>query len=236
MILQGKGGVGKSFIATMLAQFLKRQDPAAIVINTDEINETLLAFPGLEAISFKETEWDNMIEFFVSEDKDFVVDNGSSNFQTLCHFFSENQIAPLLRDNNKEMILHTPITGSDENATIAALNGLIYLFETFPETKIIVWLNEHFGSVEGAGKTFQNMEAFKKVRSNIAGIVTLPQRKDLFNQSIKKMQASRLLLDESLRSADFLLLEKQRLKIIHDEAFYQLKQIFGEEDEENFQR
>ena len=45
MVLQGKGGVGKSFIAAVLAQFKASKGQKPLCIDTDPINAT---FPRLQ--------------------------------------------------------------------------------------------------------------------------------------------------------------------------------------------
>ena len=45
LILQGKGGVGKSMIAVMLYQALRHAEKEVIAFDTDPVNATLASFP-----------------------------------------------------------------------------------------------------------------------------------------------------------------------------------------------
>ncbi len=46
-VLQGKGGVGKSFVANLLAQSFIAKGTPALCIDTDPVNGTLHAFSSL---------------------------------------------------------------------------------------------------------------------------------------------------------------------------------------------
>jgi CO dehydrogenase nickel-insertion accessory protein CooC1 len=46
LILQGKGGVGKSFIAALLAQYLQEKGVAVRCFDADPVNSTLASFPA----------------------------------------------------------------------------------------------------------------------------------------------------------------------------------------------
>jgi CO dehydrogenase nickel-insertion accessory protein CooC1 len=48
LILQGKGGVGKSVIATLLAQYLKDKELTVACFDADPVNSTLAGFAGLQ--------------------------------------------------------------------------------------------------------------------------------------------------------------------------------------------
>ncbi|GAB7078932.1 nucleotide-binding protein [Megalodesulfovibrio paquesii] len=46
-ILQGKGGVGKSLVASLLAQYLRHKEQAVRCFDTDPINATLAGYADL---------------------------------------------------------------------------------------------------------------------------------------------------------------------------------------------
>ena len=47
LILQGKGGVGKSLIASLLMQYLQKKSYNVIAIDTDPVNSTLHGYSKL---------------------------------------------------------------------------------------------------------------------------------------------------------------------------------------------
>src|SRR3546814_10898028 len=90
LILQGKGGVGKSFIATLLTQHYIGRQITPACIDTDPVNQT---FAGYKAFSAKRLElmrdgnidpraFDHLIEGIMTapEDTVFIVDNGAATF------------------------------------------------------------------------------------------------------------------------------------------------------------
>lgn len=47
--LQGKGGVGKSLVSSLIAQYLRNSDTPVRCIDTDPVNDTLNQYRALEA-------------------------------------------------------------------------------------------------------------------------------------------------------------------------------------------
>jgi cellulose biosynthesis protein BcsQ len=44
MVLQGKGGVGKSFVAALMAQYLQDRGQDPVCIDTDPVNATFAGY------------------------------------------------------------------------------------------------------------------------------------------------------------------------------------------------
>ena len=53
LILQGKGGVGKSMVAAILGQFLRARGLDVRCIDTDPVNQTLTQYTALHAEHLK---------------------------------------------------------------------------------------------------------------------------------------------------------------------------------------
>ena len=81
LVLQGKGGVGKTFVASMLAQYHLENGLTVQCIDTDPVNAT---FSGYKALNVKRLElmdgndlnpriFDQMMERLLHEEADFVV-------------------------------------------------------------------------------------------------------------------------------------------------------------------
>ena len=51
-VLQGKGGVGKSFISAILAQFIAKNSEV-MCYDTDPVNQTFAAFKALNVIFWR---------------------------------------------------------------------------------------------------------------------------------------------------------------------------------------
>lgn len=92
-ILQGKGGVGKTMLASMLLQAFLSRGKRCLGIDTDPVNSSLAAFKGLpvKEIGIVEGDgtrnidiraFDMLLEELINAPSDevIVVDNGSSSF------------------------------------------------------------------------------------------------------------------------------------------------------------
>jgi cellulose biosynthesis protein BcsQ len=86
--LQGKGGVGKSLIASILAQYLGRRSPMVRCVDSDPVNKTLAQYKSLRADplpllregSVDQRAFDELMEQLLTIEGVFVVDNGASTF------------------------------------------------------------------------------------------------------------------------------------------------------------
>src|ERR1044072_6234728 len=82
MSLQGKGGVGKSLVASLLAQYWMQQGLAVRCIDTDPVNRTLSQYKALNVHSLKLLSdgridprgFDALMETILTEDGIFVID------------------------------------------------------------------------------------------------------------------------------------------------------------------
>src|ERR1022692_3416605 len=181
LTLQGKGGVGKSLIAAVLAQYFREGGRDVRCIDTDPVNRTLAQYNALGADRLNlrdehnridQRAFDGLMERFLTEDGGtFVVDNGASTFLPLWHYLLENNGLEYLREQGRKVYVHTIITGGQ--ALLDTLNGFNELAQTTRERNIIVWVNEYFGRVEAEGKRFSDMAAYHANAEKVCGAVVL---------------------------------------------------------------
>src|SRR5450631_2882512 len=80
--LQGKGGVGKSLVSALVAQYLRSTSLTVRCIDADPVNDTLTQFHGLQAEHLNlvrggkvdERVFDDMMDTILSDPVSFVVD------------------------------------------------------------------------------------------------------------------------------------------------------------------
>lgn len=224
LILQGKGGVGKSLVATLLAQHYLGRGLTPICVDTDPVNATFAGYQklGVERLDIMEGEDINPRQFDVlierilkSDDPDavMVVDNGAATFVPLCSYLVSTEALPLLADSGQEVRLHTIVTGGQ--ALEDTFKGLTDLARHFPDTPIVVWLNEFFGPLERNGVRFEKSAQYKDLAKRITAQITLPAvRMETFGYDLKQMLSARLTFEEALASEDFSIMARQRLKMI----------------------
>lgn len=228
--LQGKGGVGKSFVSSLIAQYLRASGNPVTVVDTDPVNATLAGYKAfnaerlelMEGGSLIERNFDKLIEQVVEVDTNFVIDNGAASFIPLSYYIAENDAINLIGENGKQVIIHTVITGGQ--AIRDTLAGFASLVEQMPgNAEIIVWLNEFFGDIEAEGKTFEEMKVYQQNKDRVRGIIRIArQTGSTFGEDVKLMLDSKLTFDEVAVSEDFKLMAKSRLAKIKNSIFEQL--------------
>jgi hypothetical protein len=231
--LQGKGGVGKSFVASLLSQYFREKNGQNVFcIDSDPINATLSGYAELKADHFNvmhqgqvhERQFDALIERICSQDGIFIVDTGATNFIPIWHYTLENEILRLLADHGRKTFVHTVIAGGQ--AFKDTVSGLDEIAGTISGRNIIVWLNEYFGEVESDGKSFEDMAVWAKHRNKFAGAVMIPQHNpQTWGEDVREMLELRLTFREAIESQHFSLVAKQRLQILRREIYEQLDRI-----------
>jgi len=232
-VLQGKGGVGKSLVASLLAQWLTDQGRLEACYDTDPVNGSLQSIPALvakpvelltrNAINVKGI--DRLIEAIVAAKKDVVVDNGAASFLPLSRYLLENSIPAVLQQHGVGTVVHTVVTGGSNG--LDTLKGLEALIQHFaPGAEIVVWVNEFFGPARYKETDFEQTAVYTENRVRLRGIVYLRQLDpELFAPNLAEMLDRKLTFAEAAASDDFMLMEKSRLFRIKSGIWEQLGQV-----------
>lgn len=177
---QGKGGVFKSGIASLVAQYLQDKQHAVSCFDTDPTNATLTRFTGLNVtrVSIAEgntliiRKFDELANRIVNEDGPFVVDTGASNFMAFWDYVAQNGLIEFFASHSRRVIVHCPVMGGGELED--TVKGLAALCEVMPEQSIVVWLNSfHGATVNEDGKPFEEFGVVQKYGAKFLGIVRL---------------------------------------------------------------
>ena len=155
MILQGKGGVGKSFVASLLAQHFLAREITPVCIDTDPVNQTFAGYAAFNAHRLKlmrgddldPSAFDQLVELVVAADEGqiFIIDNGSATFMPLCAWMLENKAVAFFKEAGVGLTLHSVLTGGQ--ALGDTMVGLGKLLKHFPDLPSVIWLNEYFASL-----------------------------------------------------------------------------------------
>ena len=228
--LQGKGGVGKSFISATTAQYKYHKGQSPLCIDTDPINATFHGFKALnvehiQVMSGDEINprlFDTLIEKIATTNEDVVIDNGASSFVPLSHYLISNQVPSLLQELGHEVVIHTVITGGQ--ALFDTMNGFAQLINQFSnEAQFVVWLNPYWGAIEHEGKPFEQMKIYRDNKDRIAALIHIPDlKKETYGRDLTDMLQKKLTFNEVLATSEKNLMTRQRLKIVCDQLFGQL--------------
>jgi hypothetical protein len=230
--LQGKGGVGKSFVASILAQYFGARGKTICCIDTDPVNTTLFQYKALDVTRLEllkdggidQRGFDALMERLLTEDATFVVDNGASTFIPLWNYILENDAIEVLTQAGKRLYVHTVITGGQ--ALLDTLHGFKSLADSSSDRNIIVWLNEYFGRIERDGKCFEDMAAYKDSGDKVFGSVHLARRnQDTFGRDLEEVISRKLTVEEAIKDGLFSIMTKQRLKVMQRDWFEQLDRL-----------
>lgn len=232
LIAQGKGGVGKSLVASFFAQYLIASDQDEIhCFDTDPVNPTFSRYKALNVSTvpllnasnnINSRNFDGLIEKLIELEGIGVVDNGAATFVPLMSYIAENDIDNLLAENGIKLYIHSVIAGGQ--AQKDCLEGLNKILNGI-NAKVVVWLNHHFGEVTELGKQFTDLSLYKKNQDKIVKIVELyPLNPDTAGHDIQMVTSLNLTFEEVDSHHEFTLIPRQRLHRIKRSIWEQLAQ------------
>lgn len=230
MTLQGKGGVGKSMISSLIAQYLTAPDIHPLCIDTDPVNATFTGYKSLkvklidilEGKKIAPRKFDAMIEMIAEEKRNIVIDSGASTFVPLSNYLITNQVPALLKEMGHELVIHTIITGGQ--ALLDTISGFSQLLSQYPEEcQFVAWLNPYWGPVEDEGKRFEQMKAYTTNKERLSAIIDIPALEEDARIDFSEMLQARQTFDEILNSKEVSIMSRQRLKIAKRELFAQME-------------
>ena len=227
--LQGKGGVGKSFIASILAQYFGQRGDKVHCIDTDPVNNTFSQYKALHVQSLPLLQdggvdprgFDALMDRLLNEEGTFVVDNGASTFVPLRNYMLENDVVRVLKQAGRQLYVHTVLTGGQ--AMLDTLHGFKTVADATPERNVIVWLNEYFGRIEFDGTPFGELTTYKENREKVFGSVLLAHRNPAtFGKDLEAVISRKLTVAEAMRDARFSLMTRQRVITLQRDWFGQI--------------
>lgn len=118
LILQGKGGVGESAVASWLAEFLLNRRQKVRCIDGDPVNRSLGQYKALPVEKLDLVNQDGVVmrsrynvlmDQFLKEESVFVVDSGATAFLPFWTYIFEADIIGFLREAGRRVYVHIPI-------------------------------------------------------------------------------------------------------------------------------
>ena len=222
-ILAPKGGCGKTYVASLIAQALQERGEPVVCFDTDRENASLRDIPALQAepvsLFLPNSDeidihaMDGMTERMLREDAHFVLDNGATSFAPLSRYLVQDGIADAVSEAGKKMVVHTIVAGGQE--LIQTTRGFDSVASQFPASAdMVLWLNEHHGPVDGAdGASFEHTPVYQKHKGRILAVVRLArQHPGTFGANLADMLARGLTFAEADQSSAFFVIAKQRLR------------------------
>jgi CobQ/CobB/MinD/ParA nucleotide binding domain len=231
MVLQGKGGVGKSFVAATIAQYKISKGQRPLCIDTDPVNSTFAGYkalnvhrlPLMNGDEIDSRNFDSLIELIADAKDDVVIDNGAVSFVPMSSYLLVNNVPALLRRFGHDLVIHTVVTGGQ--ALSDTTNGFAHLIRQFGDDALfVVWLNPYWGPIERGGIRFEQMRAYSANKDRVSAILQIPALKqETFGRDLSEMLQQRLTFDEALAMPSRTIMTRQRLKIVQGELYGQME-------------
>jgi len=240
IVLQGKGGVGKSVVARLLLEYMIAKDRPYIGFDADPVNQTFAAHdnPDVTAVSLLEGSridsgrFDRLMEdIFQSDGRTIILDTGASSFLPFMEYIEKNEVIAILTGEGFEVFLHTIVTGGTSSGD--TINGFVQLAERFGETcNVIVWENAFFGPVALGGKPFMEIAAVKEVHAadKVAGKVALEKPYDLHEVALLAFLKTGISFDKASArdNTTFDTMTRHRLKQLREKYVEAMDVVIGE--------
>lgn len=236
LVIQKKGGVGKSVCAALLCQALMEAGVDFIGVDTDPSNQSLAAYgelpvKWLNLLSSENGNGDDIdkrlfdslvgsICSMESVESHVVIDIGASNYHPFCAYLQGTGALDVLTDMGHEVRFHIVIAGGGEMMdTCACLNDLA---TNFPLAKLVPWLNPYNGHIysQTTEKSFMDFTVSREFGHRYLAVVELPDRclNSLFRNDLQNHFAKFVTFQTAIASPDNHVMVRQRLKMFWEEA------------------
>lgn len=231
-VLQGKGGIGKTFTAALLSQYIDARFPKTLrTFDADQENASFASYKALGVTpinvmnvdrTINRKKFDGMLLELFHNRSNAVIDTGANTFSALMSYLLENNVIEMLESSGKKVFIHTIIGGGDNLKDTTA--GFVSL-ATQTTCPMVIWLNEN--SSWGSTENFVDSTTFSKHAGNVRGVVLLQGRNsDTFGDDIRRMNKARLTLKEILSpESKFNILESSRLSTVINDVFIKLDAV-----------
>lgn len=233
MFLQGKGGVGKSFAAILMAQKMLEDGKEPLCIDIDPVNPTLSGYKALNVKRFKIMAgedvdpflFDAMFEVVAASKNDVIIDNGASSYIALMSYLTSTNVSGVLREMGHTFVIHTVIIGG--NALLETVGDFTKVMASFDgDTRFVVWLNPFFGPISEDGKEFREFKAYTKNAGRIAAVIEIPEfAQKLHGRDLREMYEAKLTFKEAIESNTIPIFSRQRLVDMRRNIWTRISQL-----------
>jgi len=204
LILNGKGGVGKSFFATNFVQFLKDQKLPYVAIDTDNENSTLKRFhPDARFVNLADTRELDALIASVESDGFVVVDCRAASTDVFLTYFAELGVFDLLSSLGATLTVVSPV--NHDLDSVEQVRIISKAFDSRCRYLVVKnqALTEQF-AIYDASKTRKRLLNELDARE-----MTMPKLHDWLVASLHQVN---LPVGQAIQHQKFSLMDRQRLK------------------------
>ena len=204
LVLNGKGGVGKSFFAVNFVQYLKDHEIFHWAADTDNENSTLKRFhPEVEFIDLQETTELDHILLALEQHALVVVDCRAASTDVFLDYFNEIDIFSVLAELDTELTIISPI--NHEADSLEQLRVITEVLEG--NCGYLIVRNESHST---QFRLYDESKIRKKLLKDLgASELSLPKMQDWLVIALNEANTT---ASAAVREKKFSLLDRQRLK------------------------
>jgi len=227
LVMQKKGGVGKSMVSSFWMQYLNEAGYTVYGLDTDPSNKSFAAFQELDVAKLELLDqnddidprrFDTLVDAIYRLDPThhLIIDTGSSCYPSLYAYLKHNNPFAIIKDGGHQIYIHTPIAGgSDVIETTACLEQLV---STFPDVQFVVWKNRYHGDLVIDDKPFEQFKVYPKIKNSLVATVEIPHKNPAtFGKDVELLLAKRHTFKAAANSS-LPVMVRQRLSIFWREA------------------
>lgn len=204
LIINGKGGVGKSFFATNFVQFLNEQKVPHVAIDTDNENSTLKRFhPDARFVNLADTRELDALVAAVESDSLVIVDCRAASTDVFLAYFAELGVFDLLSSFGAALTVVSPV--NHDLDSVEQVRIISKAFDSRCRYLVVKnqALTEQF-AIYDASKTRKRLLNELDARE-----MTMPKLHDWLVASLHQVN---LPVGQAIQHEKFTLMDRQRLK------------------------
>jgi cellulose biosynthesis protein BcsQ len=215
LILNGKGGVGKSFFAVNFVQFLKDKGIAHVAIDSDNENSTLKRFhPETRFLDLGNRREMDAIFTALEKSNLVVVDCRAASTDLFLDFFTEVELAEVLKSLGATLTLVVPV-----NHELDSVDQVQRLAEQLGKTVGYVVVRNAAHSDSFA--LFDSAEVRVRLKSELGGReITMTRLQDWLVEALNRENVT---ISAAVRHTAFSLLDRQRLQTWQRKLFAEIE-------------
>jgi hypothetical protein len=217
LILNGKGGVGKSFFATNFVQYLKDNEIAHVAIDTDNENSTLKRFhPDARFINIANAQEIDGIFSAAETSSLVVVDCRAASTDVFLSYFEEVNVFDVLESTDTTLTLISPV-----NHELDSVEQLRTVAEALKRRcQYLIVKNEAFSeqfAIYDKSKTRRHL-----LEELHAQELTMPK---LYDWLVASLNQVNLPITQALLHPSFSVMDRQRLKNWQRKFYDQIEMV-----------
>lgn len=217
LILNGKGGVGKSFFAVNYVQFLKDRRVKHVAVDTDNENSTLKRFhPDANFLDLSKPSAIDPIFAELSEHSLVVVDCRAASTDIFVRYFDTLKVFDVLKELDAALTLVLPVNNDPDS-----LNQLQILTEQFGDkANYVVVKNRFFGE---RFDIYDKSKTRLRILDDLNGTeIEMPM---LDPWLVVALNQAATTITPAIQSAKFFIMDRQRLLNWQRNFYDQIKAV-----------